>query len=145
MVQMSRRVIKKEVLEKLFELCFNVIGRKNNKQDFLNTLSDILSPVERLMIAKRIAIMYLVSKNIQHVVIGEVLKVSTATIAKYVFILEKNQGIQKSLTSIVANENIKLFFEEFLNVLSPPGKYGVNWKVAWERKKRISQLKYQGI
>jgi len=142
---MSHYQIKESVLEKLFELSFNILGRKNSKQEFMNTLSDILSPIERLMIAKRIAIMYLITKNIEYSAISDVLKVSTATIAKYAFLLEKSQGIKKSLTTLLKTEGIKLFFDEFFNLLFPPGAYGVNWKAAWKRKKKISYQKLHGI
>lgn len=142
---MSKYKIKDEVLQKLFELLFEVIGRSRSKSDFQVILSDLLSSTERLMIGKRIAIMYLITKEIDYITICDVLKVSAATIAKYSILLEKSMGVKQIFHVFIKNEKVSTFFQEFINAIYGPGSYGVNWKTAKQREQKMHREKTQGI
>ena len=145
MARISKKKLEKDVLEKLFGLFFEIVGKKNNKEEFRKVIQELLSPVERIMVAKRIAIVYLLLKNIDYRVIEEVLKVSSATIARYHFQLEKSDGIVPSFKRILTSDKISLFLNEFFDALFPPGTYGTDWKGAWQRKFRIQREKIRGI
>lgn len=145
MVRVSRFKLPEETLNKLLDLFFEVVGKKNSKIAFNETVIDLLSPIERLMVAKRIAIMYLILKDIDHRTICFALKVSMATVSKYRIIMERSNGIVPTLRQMIKHDQMKLMLEELYSLLFPPGKSGVDWKVAWERKRKIERLKQQGI
>lgn len=145
MTRISRFKLSDRVCDKLFELFFEVIARQKNKDEFNKILFDLLSPVERIMIAKRIVVIYLLMKEIDYRTICNVLKVSNGTVSKFRIIMEKSGGVVPRLKHILKEERIYLFIKELFNELFPPGRYGVNWKVAWERKFELDREKTQGI
>ena len=97
------------------------------------------------MIAKRVAIVYLLLKGIDQRNISRVLKVSTATVSKYSLLMEKSTGVVPSFTKILTNEKILDFLDKMFDSLFPPGTYGTDWKAAWERRKRMSFKKTYGM
>jgi len=145
MTRISRYPVKEEVLEKLFELFFKTVGNKENSKDFYEVINDLLSPTERIMIAKRIAIVFLLIKNIEFKNICEVLKVSSSTVSKFNLLKEKNSPIIKNLEEALFKDELFDFFLDFLNTLLPPGTYGTNWSNAWKRKKESQRRKTYGF
>jgi len=145
MARISRRPIKEEILQKVFALFFEIVGKKTNLRDFKSVISEILSPVERIMIAKRVAIVYLLLKGIDQRSISNVLKVSNATVSKFAVLMEKSTGVVPSFNKILTNDKILDFLDQMFDALFPPGTYGTNWKAAWERRKRISLKKTYGM
>ena len=145
MARISRIPLKNEILEKVFELFFEVVGKKSNIKEFKTTVFEILSPVERIMIAKRVAIVYLLLKGIDQRNIAKVLKVSTDTVSKFALLMEKSDGVVPSFQKILTNDKILDFLDKMFDALFPPGTYGTNWKTAWERRKRISYRKTYGL
>ncbi len=145
MTRISRFRVDDDVLEKIFSLFFEVIGKDKNEEEFQNIIHDLLSPAERIMIAKRVAIFYMLMKKLDYYNIAKSLKVSPSTIAKFNLVKENSRGIVSALKSTVRNEKIINFFEELILELRRPGKYGINWKNAWEEKIAHEQKKEKGI
>lgn len=145
MVRISPYRLKPEAFEKVFNVFYEVLGNNRDKKEFNNILFDLLSPAERMMIAKRIAIIFLLMKNIDYRTISEVLKVSTTTVFKFRLLMENSKGLVPALRQIVMNDKVILAFKELFSDLFPPGVPGVNWKAAWERKIKIIQEKTEGI
>lgn len=145
MARVSKRQLDKRVLEKLFDLFFEIIGKQKNKQEFLNVIGDLLSPTERVMIAKRVAIIYLLLKKKDVRTIGQVLKVSKSTVSKFSILLSNSRGVVPLFKKIVRNDKIIVFLNEVFDLLFPPGTYGTSWKAGWERRKMIRREKSSGI
>lgn len=145
MVRNSRFQLDDNILEKLFNLFFEVVGKKSDKDEFREVMIDLLSPAERIMISKRIAIIYLLLKKIDYYNICEVLKVSAATVAKFSLLMEKSQGIVPTFKTIVTKEKVGEFLEDLFNTLYAPGVPGINWKAAWERKRDLQRRKIYGM
>lgn len=145
MVRNSKFQLKDEVLEKLFGLFFEVVGKKGSKDEFRKTMNDLLSPAERVMISKRIAIIYLLLKGIDYYNICHVLKVSTATVAKFRILMERSEGVIPTFERIIRIEKVGDFLEELFNTLYGPGTPGVDWKAAWRDKIRLERKKEYGI
>ncbi|MBI5127157.1 hypothetical protein HZA76_01750 [Candidatus Roizmanbacteria bacterium] len=143
MTRISRFPVDDKVLEKLYLLMFEVVSSMDEEEEFSKIINELLSPTEKIMIAKRIAIIYLLMKKINYTNISDVLKVSSETIAKFKMIMIKNGEIKKVLGGIVGVEKVKNFFEELLT--SEPGTYGVDWKLAWKKKIEIQRRKVRGI
>jgi Trp operon repressor len=145
MVRISKFKLRKDVLEKLSDLFFVVVGKKGKREEFRKVIIDLLSPAERIMIAKRIAIIYLLLKEIDYYNICNVLKVSPSTVAKFSLLMEKSQGIVPTFKNVLAKEEVREFLEEVFNTLFAPGVPGINWKAAWERKIDLKRRKAFGI
>jgi len=145
MPMISRNKVDDEVLEKLFSLFFEVVGKRENKEEFQRLINDVFSSTERIMVAKRIAIIYLLTKNIDYRIICEVLKVSASTVFKFRLLTEESKVIVPILKKILRGEKISQFFEEILLTFNRPGKYGVNWSQAWKDKMAFERKKETGI
>ncbi len=144
-MRISRYKLNDEVYEKLFVLLFEVLGNRHNKDDFQKSIKDLLSPVERIMIAKRVVIIYLLMQEIDYKIVCKVVKVSAATVNKFRHVMENSEGIVPVLQRILKVEKIQLFLKELQDVLSPPGTAYTSWAGAWERRRQISRKKFTGI
>ena len=146
MVQISKGKLSEEILFKLFELFFQIVGKKNKKEEFLRVINDLFSPVERIMIAKRIAIIYLLLKKIDQSTICQVLKVSSSTVARYSLLISKSTGITEEFDKLLKKEKITRFLEDLYNdFFSYPGRPGTNWSLAWKIKRQKEKEKQLGF
>lgn len=145
MVRNSRFELSQDLLEKLFDLFFEIVGNTTSKDEFKKIFTDLLTPAERIMLAKRVAIVYLLLKKVEYYNICERLKVSQTTVARYSLLMEKSEGIVPAFKQIVQNDKVKIFLEETFNSIFAPGKIGINWKIAWENKKNLEKKKTFGI
>lgn len=146
MVQISKGKLSEAILFKLFELFFQIVGKKNKKEEFLKVINDLFSPVERIMIAKRIAIIYLLLKKIDQTTIRHVLKVSSSTVAKYSLLIEKTTGITEEFNKLLRKEKIARFLEDlYHDFFSYPGRPGINWGVAWKIRRWREKEKQLGL
>ncbi len=145
MTRISKKHVEDEVMDKIYILLFETVGKKSNKNEFFSILNDILSPTEKIMVGKRVGIMFLLLKNIEYELICDILKVSSATVAKFHSIIMGNSGIRNNLSSIITKEKIfDVIVETWLD-LRGPGTYGVNWKSAWQSKLEFQKKKRRGI
>lgn len=145
MARISRRKLSNEVLIKIYDLFFEVIGKKSSIGEFKSAVSGLLSPVEQIMIAKRVAIVFLLLRDIDQRTISNVVKVSNATASRYSRLIENNEEFKNAFNKILSDARLTDFIYELFNVLLPPGRYGVNWKAAWQRKGELQRRKEQGF
>ncbi len=145
MTNISKRKVESDVMERVFQLLFEALGKKSDQEEFTKIIHDILSPTERIMIAKRVTIIFLLMKGVDHRTISQVLKVSQSTVAKFQLIMENSKGIVETLQGIVASDRLSDFFKEIWLDLRGPGVPGVNWKSAWQSKIAFEKKKLRGI
>lgn len=145
MVRNSYPLLKPEIYVKISAILYEVVGKGNSKAVFNAIFTDLFTPAERIMILKRITVMYLLLKNIDYTMICKVLRVSNTTVSKLKLLLEKSDGIVPILCQMVKREDVAIFFEKLFLDLFPPGTYGTNWKSAWERKIQLKKKLTIGI
>ena len=145
MTRISRRPVKDHVIERIYELFFEAVGKKTKKQEFLEVIHDLLSPTERIMIAKRVTIIFLLMKKIDYQTISDVVKVSPSTIAKFQIIMENSKGIVKTLQKILLNDKLVNILDEVILAFKGPGVHGTNWSSAWQRKNELERRRAEGI
>jgi len=145
MTRICRIPVEDKVLQRLYFLLFEVVNCMDEEESFSEIINELLSPTERIMVAKRVAIIYLLMKKINYENIADVLKVAPATIAKFHKIMIENGSIKKALKGIVANEKVKDFLEKLYLEFRGPGTYGVNWGSAWRQKNEFERRKVKGI
>lgn len=145
MVRNSPYVLKPEQFNKVFGVFYEIIGNSTDRDEFSRIMLDLLTPAERIMLVKRIGVIYLLMKNIDYRIICQTLKVSNTTVSKFRLMIEKSEGIVPALKSILTIDTISLFFEQVFADIFHPGVYGINWKSAWQRKLNVDRKKSTGL
>lgn len=145
MAQISRYEVKERVLDRLQCLFFDVVAKQNSKNNFLAILDELLSPTEKIMLSKRIGIIYLLEKGVALDRICKVLHMSTSTVAQYILrFRHKKSLINQIVKNVIQREKIKGVIEDvFEELFIQPGikkghhylKY--NWDKEKERRKEI--------
>lgn len=80
MTQVSRYPIPKEVYGRIFEIFVKTISSLGDKKQIADFFVDFLTPTERIMLAKRLAIAFLLMKKYDYKMIARTLRVSSSTI-----------------------------------------------------------------
>lgn len=147
MVRISKRYLSEKILLRLYYLLFEVISRSTKKERFFKILEDIFSPTEKIMIAKRITIIYLLIKGIEQKVIADTIKVSTATVSKYAVIFyNKSTPLVQLIKNMISKEKVLDFLDDvFANLFIQPGIKKEHWSLYWEHKKRTTEKKTTGL
>lgn len=146
MTQVSQRFLDPAILTKLFLLFFEAVGHHSNSEEFENITKDLLSPAEKIMLAKRVAIIYLLLKKKDVLTISQALKVSTSTVSKFKYIIDNSQGIVLRFNKIINREKVKdILSDLFRDFFFPTFKYGSNWSENLRNRRRIDKEREQGI
>lgn len=132
MPHVSSKKLKKEQLQKLyteFSLALENSSRKSKTRFFL---SDFLTRTEKTMLAKRFAVIYLLSKEIPVSYIADSLGMSPATISRMSLKYEigKYSSILKSIEG--ENKNIWEILEKILKAGLPPRAGRGRWKFLYK-------------
>jgi len=141
MTQVSKRPIHKDVEKRIFEVFKETIASLRNHEEIEDFLEDFLSPVEKIMLAKRLSIAVLLAKGYRYPTIANILRVTPPTIASVSISLKySGKGYKKAVEKILANERLSEFWQKVEDMLSyiPPSK-GSDWRYhrrEYEKQKR---------
>jgi len=128
MARVSKKYIRETKLIRIYDLFFEVIVNIRNKKCAEKILSEILTPPEKIMLAKRITCIYLLLKEIPLIEIAEAIKMSRSTVFYFKEKYEQAKETKEILSTVLAKEEIKNFFEDiFVEFKTIPGK-GTNWR-----------------
>ena len=83
MPHVSSRRVKKKVYKKLEDGLHDIFSKFSSRSDVSRLLGDLLTPTERLMISKRIAIILLLKKGYSFQAIQKTLKVTPFTVLRF--------------------------------------------------------------
>jgi Trp operon repressor len=145
MTQVSRRPLAKEIEKRVFELFLEAVAEVKTKGQVEIFLKTLLSPTEKIMLAKRLAIAFLLYKGYGQRVISGWLKVSLTTV-NHVSLIFKTEGAgyQLVIDKIVRSEKLAEFWQKiegFIGEILPPPK-GRDWS---KRRQERYQQKLAGI
>lgn len=141
MTQVSKYPISNEVYERISEIFFKVLISIGTKSEASNFIKDFLTPTEQIMLAKRLAIVFLLEKDYDYRTISKVLRVSLPTIAR-VNLMRKygSQGYGIMLKKLLNEEQIKTFLlkigEALTEVVGKGGKGSGLWRYLHQELKR---------
>lgn len=128
MTKVSRRFLDKELENKIFEVFLKTIVDIKTPVEAKNFIEDLLSPTEKIMLIKRLAIAVLLTKGKTYDYIDHTLKVSRATIMTVSLWLKHGKGgYRKVVDNILKTQNRERLIdniEEILIRLSPPKRFG---------------------
>lgn len=148
MAQVSKYPISKEIYDRIFEIFIKTLIKLKAKKEAEEFVQSLLTPVERIMLAKRLAIAFLLEKGYEYRQIQRIIRVSLPTIAS-VNIVRKysSEGYKNIITKILKEEKLDDLLEKaVVKLLDFPSKAtkgsGV-WRylkqeIEKERKKRTS-------
>jgi len=132
MPHVSYKKLKKEHLQKLYDE-FSVALEKSARKSWVKFfLNDFLTHTEKIMLAKRFAVIYLLSKDVPPSYIFESLHMSPATIFR--MSTKYNIGKYSSLLKTIKKENADIWkiLEKILRAGLPPIAGRGRWKFLYK-------------
>ena len=125
----------------MFEVLRETISHLRGSEDIEDFLHDFLSPVERIMLAKRLSIAVLLHKGYRYESIAGILRVTPPTIATVSLLLRySGKGYKKAVEKIALNEKMNAFWEKVEDMVAKiPHAKGSDWvyqRREYEKKKR---------
>ena len=104
-MQVSKRVINKNIEKQVFSIFYQVISDLKNPDEAKEFFEDVLTETERTALAKRLAIAHYLDRKRSYDNIKEMLKVSSATIAAVAEQMEQGgRGFSVALQKIRADQ-----------------------------------------
>lgn len=142
MPQVSRKFLPKDIEERMFRLFFDAFARISRPSDVAIFLQDLLGPVERIMLAKRLAIALLLRRGYDYGSIKQILRVSNETISRVnIALVHSGKGYKLVVDRILADKALNEFWERIEDILTsviPPNRqFGKDLhRSKWSRKPR---------
>ena len=113
MTQVSRRLVNKRIEERILSLFLAAIVLAQDKNLAASFIEDLLTPTEKVMLAKRFSIAFMLLEGYKYEVIEGTLKVSRATVGSVALWLKhKGEGIRKVREKIKRNEAMGKIWKE---------------------------------
>lgn len=81
MTQISKRFVRQDVLNEMTKVFLTSLSQLRNENDAVNFIEDLLTPTEKIMLSKRVAIAIMLKKGFDQEVIRSILKVSRSTVS----------------------------------------------------------------
>lgn len=143
MAQVSKRYLQKKVEDRILDLFWTSLSSLSTKEKVGIFLDDLLSPTEKIMLSKRLAIAFMLMKGYDYPTINDRLKVSDPTIWNVKNSLSyKGKGYKMTIEQIMSKEKWEKFWDDldnfFMQIIPP--RPGINWKEArrkqWETKRK---------
>jgi len=137
MSQVSRNPISKTTNQEIQATLWWLLARLNDDSDIRDFLNCLLTKTEKIMLAKRLAIAFLLIKGYNYRDIGNVLKVSTATICRIRDAIDKIEDYEMFVKKLEKREELKKFAEQFdkmienLYKIVPPQKNDMKGRNKW--------------
>lgn len=142
MGQVSRRKLPLKLKERIFNLFLSGLSLCSSAEKVALLVDDLLTPTEKIMLAKRFCIAFMLINNYDYRTIKDTLKVSLTTVGAVSFWLkEKGNGYRAIIKNIKAKEQTNKIWEEIVDGIEDylslvPGK---NWsesrKLLWQHRR----------
>lgn len=118
MTQVSRRRLSENVEKRISDIFLRTISKLNKEEDILLFLGEFLTPTEKIVLSKRLAVAVMLRKGYDYKKIREVLKVTPGTIARISYWIKfSKKGFLKIADSIVGDEKNEDFWNEVGNTV----------------------------
>lgn len=138
MPHVSQRYLKKESFKVLMRQFTNALEEADDRAKVAPMFRELFTKTEKIMLAKRIALIYLLSKRVSFEKIEKLLHLSPVTISK--FSLKLEQGKFKQIIAIVSRRGkFADILEKILYMGAPPLGRG-----RWKRINRLTDRNIDG-
>lgn len=138
MAQVSKYPISKEVADRIFEVFIKTLVAIKGKEEADQFISDLLTPTEKVMLAKRLAIAFLLERGYDYRTIQKILRVSAPTITAVNIARQYgSEGYKKLVKKIMTEEKLLDFFEDAVSrLISLPAQVGGKGAGTWRYLKQ---------
>ncbi len=144
MTQVSKRLLNKNIEARVYKIFSSTIRKLQKDDEVENFLDDLLSPTEKLMLSKRLAIAILLLRQWRYQDISDILKVTFTTIAKVqMWLKSQGKGFNKALEMLEKEEKVEKLIdgiEELWLTLEGPRLYG---SVAFKRRQETGKKNHR--
>ncbi len=144
MVQVSRKILDKELEKELFEQLWLSLGKINTSTKASDFYSDLLSQTEQLMLAKRIATAILITRGRNMTEVRRSLNVSFSTVTNVNSWVKNSKPETTKILDGISKEKgwEKLFdkIDELLEII-PPRRHS-DWKKEYAEKRERSKQRF---
>jgi Trp operon repressor len=124
MPHVSRKKISEKVLQNIFRALVHNVSRANETKDALLLVHGLLTKTERIMLAKRLAAIHLLSKGISVRKVSEILGLSISTAQRFLAATEFKRIAQLVLFLERRNSHFWKNIEYILRAGLPPQGHG---------------------
>lgn len=145
MSQVSKYPISKEIADRIFEIFTKTSISVRNAKEAQDFAYDLFTPVEKVMLAKRIAIAYLLLKGYKYREISKLLRVSITTIGSVNLVIKLGRGgYSRIINRIAKEEKLDKFFTGVTEKLLTVGRIqrkGSAWRYLLNEVKKSKKNK----
>lgn len=146
MAQVSRKALDQHVWERIFNLFLETLANIQRRQQLQSFLGEFLTPTERIVLTKRLAIAVLLAKDHNYAEICRLLHVTPPTVAKVsIYLKYEGQGLRSVMKDIFKRQAMQIIWEEIKGFIDvPPGttlRRPSLKKIEIERENKISTIK----
>lgn len=112
MSQVSKYPISKHIADRIFDVFLKTLVEIKNKEEADQFISNLLTPTEKIVLAKRLAIAFLLEKGYGYRTIQKIIRVSAPTITTVSIARQYgSKGYKKLISKILREERLVDFFE----------------------------------
>ena len=142
MPQVSKKLLARKIELRMFAVFEKAIADLKNGDDIRNFLDDLLTPTEKIMLAKRLAIAVLLAKDYNYRQICDLLKLSSNTVTSVLkHQVINGRGYATIVKKILGDEESKEFFldleKTISKLISHPARHGSIETRYFLKKKRL--------
>lgn len=145
MTQVSKYRVSQSVNDQILDIFFQTLANLTNKIEVSEFLSEFLTPTERVMLSKRLAIGYLIARGYEYREISRTLKVSTATVSNFARLYKYGSPYKKIVNKILDKIKTKEMFLDFIEGFADMGAMGGAKSVGWFNLRNEIRKKKQNI
>jgi len=138
MPQVSRWQLSPKIEKTIFDLFIKALAKIREEKEVEAFINDFFTPTERVMLAKRFAIIYLLDKGVGIREIANLIKVSTSTVSRInIWFKRGGESYRKLIRKIAIQKELeKIFADAFKSIYyASPLPPKTSWKT-WYRGKR---------
>lgn len=129
MVNVSKHKLKNKVMNQINDRLIDTIYKLENSSSTKSFLNDLLSESERITLAKRLSVIFMLQEDISWYRISRILKVSQTTVQKIA--IDIGYGEYKNILKIVKVEKNRMTFWEGLDKVLKCGMPPIVGKGRW--------------
>jgi len=145
MPQVSKYPMKQEVSHRIFDLFLKTLSKLRSKNEIDLFLSELLTPTERIMLAKRVSVAFLLDKGYDYRQISYLLKVSTSTIGIIARDFKGSKGFKSKVKEVVREDKESEFWmklgEDVTGTLASAGTKAGSWRYLHDKAKKKRRSK----
>lgn len=145
MTQVSKYRISQNVNDQILGIFLQTLAGLTNKTQVSEFLGEFLTPTEKVMLSKRLAIGYLVARGYEYREISRTLKVSTATVGSFARLYKYGTSYKKVVNKILDKIKTKEMFLDFIEGFADMGAVGGAKSTGWFNLRNEIRKKKQNI